>query len=45
MKILSADPNRFKRHLKTVHAECVGKTLEFFRRKLNEFIKYRHLPK
>jgi hypothetical protein len=32
-------PSILKRHLKTVHAECDGKTAEFFHRKLNEFSK------
>jgi hypothetical protein len=35
----SMKPNTLKRRLETVHAECVGKTLEFFDRKLNEFNK------
>jgi hypothetical protein len=30
-----------KRYLETVNAECVGKHLNFFHRKLNEFIKQR----
>jgi hypothetical protein len=31
--------NKLKRHLETLHAECVGKSLKFFHRKLNEFNK------
>jgi hypothetical protein len=31
----SIKPNKLKRHLETVHAECVRKALEFFHRKLN----------
>jgi len=49
MKILTAGsmkPNKLKRHLETVHAGCVGKTHEFFHRKLNEFkSKNMHLLK
>jgi hypothetical protein len=32
-------PNKLNRHLESVHAECVGKTPEFFHRKPNEFNK------
>jgi hypothetical protein len=42
MKILVVDSmklNKFKRHLETLHAACVGKTPEFFHRKLNDFNK------
>jgi GTP cyclohydrolase II len=41
MNILAAvsmKQNKLKRHLQRVHAECVGKTREFFHRKRNEFI-------
>jgi hypothetical protein len=40
MTILAGDSMRlhmFKRHLATVHAECVGKTPKFFCRTLNDF--------
>jgi hypothetical protein len=39
MKILCADsmkPNKFKRHLETLHVECVGKTSDLHT-ELNEF--------
>jgi hypothetical protein len=42
MTILAAGsmkPNKLKGQLETVHAECVGKTIYCFHRKLNEFNK------
>jgi hypothetical protein len=40
--MLTADsmkPNKLKRHLETVRAECVEKAPEFIHRKLNELNK------
>jgi hypothetical protein len=37
-------PQKLKRHLETVHAECAGyKTLEFFHINLNEFNRLKQL--
>ena len=41
-KVLAADsmrPCKLKRHLQTMHSEYVGKPIDFFRRKLDEFNK------
>jgi hypothetical protein len=41
----SMKPNKLKRYFKIVHAECVGKTPEFFHRKLSEFNKEKEFAK
>jgi hypothetical protein len=48
MKVLVMDsmkPNKLKRHLEIVHAECIRKTPEFFHRKLNDFSKQKKKKK
>jgi hypothetical protein len=45
MNILDADsmkPHKLKRHLLTVHAECVCKSIEYFKRKLNGLNLQKH---
>ena len=42
LKNLAADsmkPNKLKRHLKTLHSECIGKPREFFALKLKSYGK------